>query len=292
MYSLVSIVIPAYNREKTVIRAVESVLKQDYPNLEVIVVDDCSTDDTYSVLVNTYSGDPRVVVTKLETNSGACVARNKGIELSNGEYIAFLDSDDIYYENKLTQQINALKGSNKDLCATDYDRIDSKGKKTKIAVSQYEGESLYNDLLFCNYITTGTLIGRRECFEDVYFDTRLPRYQDWDLALRLSKKYSFCLLNVSTLLQEEQTMSITTSTGHKKTLDALTIIYEKNKNALMNNAKARSQIEWLIGVHSMYTNTPKFDYLWRGASTNGINLKRIIIWCLYKIKIGKWCLKI
>ena len=101
MNHLVSIIIPTYNRENKLERAVESVLEQSYQYIEVIVVDDCSTDNTVT-LMGKYKDDERVVYYRLEKNSGACVARNKGIELSKGDYIGFLDSDDIFLPKKNT----------------------------------------------------------------------------------------------------------------------------------------------------------------------------------------------
>lgn len=291
MQDLVSVIIPVYNREKTINKAIHSVLEQDYKNIEIIIVDDCSIDNTVSVVQNAFSEDERVILIKLNKNSGACIARNRGIEVSKGDYIAFLDSDDTFYANKISLQIEALRNSKKDLCASDYDRISADGTKCRIMVSQYDGVELYKDLLFCNYITTGTLIGKRKCFSDINFDASLPRYQDWDLVLRLSQKYSFCLLNIPTLLQEEQSNSITTSTSHKKTLDALKIIYSKNEKELQHNKKARTQMKWLIGVHSMYTNTPMPRMLWDGA-TNILNIKRIIIAIIYMTGFGKHFLNI
>lgn len=284
MNSLVSVIIPSYNREKTIVRAVESVLKQTYPNIEIIVVDDCSTDNTIEILKDKYSNNRRIKIEQLSVNSGACVARNKGISLSKGAYIAFLDSDDEFYPDKIQKQINQLKLTNADLCVSDYDRINQKGYKKTVLVKEGTGEKLYNDLLFCNFITTGTLLGKGECFRVEKFDEELPRYQDWELVLRLCRKYQFCMLHEATMLQEFQPQSITSSTSHKKTFEAMTIIYKKNEDGFEKNIQAKTQFRWLMGYHSMYIDGIKnYSFLWQGVVGNGFNLKRMIIYGAFKL---------
>ena len=110
---MISVVIPSYNRENTISNSIESVLKQTYSDIEVIVVDDGSTDKTEDIVKGI--GDNRIRYIKLEKNSGACVARNIGIMNANGSYIAFQDSDDIWHPDKLEKQYQAIKKYNADL---------------------------------------------------------------------------------------------------------------------------------------------------------------------------------
>ena len=100
---LVSVIIPTYNRGRLILDSINSVLNQTYKNIELIVVDDCSTDNTEEILKSI--NDSRIKYVKLEKNSGACIARNKGIELSTGEFIAFNDSDDLWITTKLEKQL-------------------------------------------------------------------------------------------------------------------------------------------------------------------------------------------
>ena len=281
MAGLVSVIIPTHNREKTIERAVDSVLNQTYKNIEIIIVDDCSTDSTLEVLKSRYGGFANVTIFQLERNSGACVARNKGIDLSRGEYIAFLDSDDAFLEEKIEKQISALEKSGNKLCATSYWRIDASGKKKTIHVKTDGGDSLYNELLFCNFITTGTLVGEAKIFKTERFDESLPRYQDWDLVLRLASNYEFDLLDEETLLQEYQPISITSSTSHQKTYNAMKVIYEKHKDSFEKDIRARVQYTWLMGLQSMYTESKRYDYLWCGVIGHGFNLRRFILWMYY-----------
>ena len=102
----ISVIIPTYNRRKYIKRAINSVLRQSYKPFEVIVVDDGSIDGTYELIKNSYSGS-QILIEK-QVNNGVSSARNKGIKLSNGHWIAFLDSDDEWLENKLEMQVKEL----------------------------------------------------------------------------------------------------------------------------------------------------------------------------------------
>ena len=278
MKELVSVVIPAFNREKTIVRAIHSVLNQTYPLVEVIIVDDCSSDCTQETILNSFANDSRVIYYKLNKNSGACVARNVGVKLSKGKFVAFLDSDDSFIPDKIEKQVNLLKKTNSLLCATDFTYIQSNGEE-KYVKSFTGKETIYENLLYCNFITTGTLLGYKDCFVDIPFDESLPRYQDWDLVLRLCKKYSFCFLNESTLLQYYQPISITASTNNDKTFVALMTIYGKNIDGYKLNSKAYSQIHWLIGLHSLFVpNQKKLRSLWKGVVGNGFNFRRLMIY--------------
>lgn len=285
---LVTIIIPTYNREHTICQAIDSVLQQTYDQIEVIVVDDCSQDATQKVVEENYGTDSRVRYERLLQNSGACAARNRGIDLSQGDYLAFLDSDDVYYPEKISLQLEAMQNSASDLCATSFTRVLADGKKERKLVFPGTKDEIYQNLLYCNFITTGALIGKRECFEKIQFDESLPRYQDWDIVLRLCKQYSICLLNVDTLKQIHQEVSITSSTGHHKTLYALERLYEKHQAAYKANTKANTQINWLMGIHSMYGGTKRqYSRLWLGVVGEGFNLKRFLIFLVMCLRLEK-----
>ncbi|MEP0213205.1 MAG: glycosyltransferase family 2 protein, partial [Cellulophaga sp.] len=122
---LVSIIIPTYNRQLTIRRAIDSVLSQSYSNIEIIVVDDCSNDKTYLIMEN-FKSDDRVQYIRLDKNVGGGGARNLGIKASKGEYIAFQDSDDVWLEDKLVKQMNVfLKNKELDVVFCKIKRISS-----------------------------------------------------------------------------------------------------------------------------------------------------------------------
>ena len=108
MSELVSVIMPSYNTERFIKSTIESVLCQSYGNLELIIVDDCSTDKTDEVVAS--FTDPRIKYIKNEKNSGAAVSRNRALREAKGKYVAFLDSDDLWTPDKLEKQIEFMKG--------------------------------------------------------------------------------------------------------------------------------------------------------------------------------------
>ena len=128
---LVSIVIPVYNCQDYIGIAINSVLKQDFQNYEIIIVDDCSTDGTARIVADLSKHDERIKYIKLDNNSGAAVARNTGLKVSEGRYVAFLDSDDLWKANKLSTQIQFMKNINVGFVFGEIDFIDEKGNLTK-----------------------------------------------------------------------------------------------------------------------------------------------------------------
>lgn len=124
---LVSIIMPAYNCENFISHAIDSVISQTYKNWELIVVDDCSIDRTAEIVKEYIKKDCRIQYYKLDKNSGAAMARNKAIELAKGKYIAFLDSDDIWFPEKLRKQISFMEKNNYGFTCTSYTKIDEQG---------------------------------------------------------------------------------------------------------------------------------------------------------------------
>ncbi|SUC11881.1 glycosyl transferase family protein [Proteus mirabilis] len=121
---LVSIIMPCFNSEKYISEAIESVLKQTYSNFELIIIDDNSTDSTLKI-INSFR-DNRITIISFDENQGAGVARNKGIEVANGRFIAFLDSDDLWSKNKLEAQIKFMLDNNYHLTYSYYQCFDKK----------------------------------------------------------------------------------------------------------------------------------------------------------------------
>lgn len=130
---LVSIIMPSYNTASYIQETVESVLKQTYTNWELIIVDDCSTDDTDDILA-TFT-DKRIRIYKNEKNSGAAVSRNKALREANGKWIAFLDSDDLWSKDKLEKQITFMKKNGYSFSYTNYEEINTEGQKTGVKVT-------------------------------------------------------------------------------------------------------------------------------------------------------------
>ena len=122
MNELVSIIMPSYNTAKFISKTIESVLEQTYKNWELLIVDDCSTDNTDEI-VSKYDDD-RIIYLKNKKNSGAAVSRNKALKNAKGKWIAFLDSDDLWYPTKLEEQIKYMKKNKYSFSYTSYEEID------------------------------------------------------------------------------------------------------------------------------------------------------------------------
>lgn len=130
---LVSIIMPAYNSEKYIRQSIESVINQEYQEWELLVVDDCSTDNTCEVVESIISYEQRIKLFRQPFNQGVSEARNRAIKEANGRFIAFLDSDDIWKEEKLSSQISFMLKNNYSFTFTSYELIDKNGnKKDKI----------------------------------------------------------------------------------------------------------------------------------------------------------------
>ncbi|SDU77500.1 glycosyltransferase family 2 protein [Pseudomonas sihuiensis] len=146
----VTVVMPVYNAEKTVLASIDSVLEQTFPSLELIVVDDCSSDTSYELIRSRQRADKRVKLLRLDKNSGAAQARNKAISEAQGRFIAFLDCDDLWRPEKLKEQLHFMRDRDVAFSYTAYERIDESGNVMGI-ISAPE-KLAYQDLLKTNYI--------------------------------------------------------------------------------------------------------------------------------------------
>ena len=126
---LVSIIVPVYNSEKFINDTIQTVKEQMYKNWELLLVNDCSTDNSENIIKKYVKKDNRIKLINLEKNSGAAIARNTGIESAKGKYIAFLDADDLWKNEKLEKQIKFMEENNYDFTFTGYEFADESGNK-------------------------------------------------------------------------------------------------------------------------------------------------------------------
>ena len=149
----VSVITPMYNCEKFISETIESVLNQTYTNWEMIIIDDCSTDKSKEIAKQYIERDKRIRLIELKENSGAAVARNKGIEVSSGRFIAFLDGDDLWESNKLEKQIQFMTEKNIGFSFTSYRVISETGidlNKTVMVPNEIDYEGLLrNTIIGC-----------------------------------------------------------------------------------------------------------------------------------------------
>ena len=195
MEAMVSIVVPTYNREKELGRAIHSILQQTYVKYEIIIVDDGSTDHTMDAVQQ--FEDDRIRYIRLEQNQGAGHARNVGIQEARYDYIAFLDSDDEWLPDKLRIQMAKLLSSEEKLGMV-YCRMGGRQRHSnarficppmELRREVLEGE-LFDKLLLSNVIGTPTLVLRKECLEQVGgFKESLLCLEDWELILRIARHW-------------------------------------------------------------------------------------------------------
>ena len=198
---LVSVILTTHNRPpEIVLRAVNSVLNQTYSNIEFIVVDDSSSDYTHrkEVEKEVRKASERIIYITLETNRGACAARNTGLSYAHGYYVAFLDDDDEWFPEKIEEQIKGFKNDNTALVYSTY-RIINKitNQEYYRFKKQAQGEITFNKLLRRNVIgTTSNPLIKKECVDEVGgFDEELQSSQDYDLWLRIVERYPVAFID-------------------------------------------------------------------------------------------------
>lgn len=185
-----SVIIPVYNRADLITETIESVLKQSFTDFEIVLVDDGSTDGSYEVIQQHATKDPRLRAYRFDENKGRCAARNKGLDLAQGEWICYLDSDDQYYPNHL-QTIADLIGEYPEQLAFATDQ------HINDTLKEYKNKSLHNDLkqlTINDFIENNPLssnqLGHSNNLMVRWSDQRIPISEDWlfmrELALKTS----------------------------------------------------------------------------------------------------------
>ena len=268
MEELVSVVIPSYNREGTIARAVNSVLKQTYKNTEVIVIDDCSQDNTENIVKSIR--DSRLKYFRLKENSGACIARNTGIDFAMGNIIAFQDSDDAWHEEKLAKQLRFLHENKYEFISCSYYRVSNR-KKTIIGNKECPSDSqqLYCALLDNNWISTQTVVCYKYCFNKIKFDSKIKRYQDWDIALQAARYFRMGHLNeplVDVFMQEDSITNVVKGNKEKKKVvekQYQSILAYNNREVMAQYYKSIADIDRkydLVSAAKNYKQSLSYNY--------------------------------
>lgn len=192
---LVSVVLPTHNRAAFLERAIKSVLEQTEKNIELIVVDDASTDGTSELLIHLVNSDPRIKILRNSESLGGGGARNVGISASSGEWVAFLDDDDEWIETKLRCQLDKLKACPSAIaCSCNFEQHFSSGASRIVRLP--ENVTLHQ-------LLQGSVLGGASmclCSRDVLsriggFDTKFKSGQDWDLWVRLRQEGDIVVCN-------------------------------------------------------------------------------------------------
>lgn len=215
---VISVIIPVYNGAKTIEETVRSILNQTFQDFEIIIINDGSKDETLEAIDRIF--DPRVRVYSYP-NSGQGASRNRGLSQAKGEYIAFLDADDLWTPNKLEAQLTALQANPKAGVAYSWtDFIDEWGNFLRPGSHLNISGDVYPHLLLTNILENGSnpLI-RREAIDRIgQFDASLPPAEDWDFYLRLAAVYPFVVVPHPQILYRVYANSSSTNVFHLETV--------------------------------------------------------------------------
>lgn len=189
--SMVSIIMPTFNSEKYIKESIESVLQQIYQNWELIIVDDCSCDNTIELINECV--DERIVLYKNDTNSGAAVSRNKAMRKARGKYIAFLDSDDLWTKDKLMKQVMFMDDNNYVFTYTNYIIVDEKLHPMNLLMTGPKCIKKFGYYLF-NWAGCLTVMYDASVIGVLQIEN-LKKRNDYAIWLEITDKYDCYLLN-------------------------------------------------------------------------------------------------
>lgn len=283
--TLISVIIPMYNRERTIVECLNSVCHQTYSNIEILVIDDCSSDNS-TQLVITYP-DNRVKLIKLAKNSGAQVARNKGIEEAKGEWIAFNDSDDIWHVEKLEKQVEILKENNfcKNIVIhSNCFCFDEKNNKKWVwNVPRTEGACFKLLLERPAPLFPTLLVSKEALIRHGMLDADTPSYQEWDTSIKLSEDCTFIHIH-DPLFTYVFHNGETISKDKRRDLDGFLYIVMKYKEEMKENGFYDHHINFLI-LRSIEFHL--FDYAEKILDMKHVKDKKFILFkILIKYKIS------
>jgi glycosyltransferase involved in cell wall biosynthesis len=235
LYPLISVVIPAYNRETTIGYCLETVLRQSYKSIEIIVVDDGSIDGTVAV-VRSFS-DQRIRLIETKARRGAQAARNAGITAAAAQWIAFQDSDDEWLPEKLEKQLVVLKAASFDartLVHCSGIMIDEgTGMKIPVGDLPAKGDDAYR-LLLSTYgpMFQGMLVSKSALTSIGLLDEAVPSFQEWDTAIRLAKQCSFIYIPEPLFIYRQHS-GPTISKDIRRAIEGYDFIINKFRDAII-----------------------------------------------------------
>jgi len=289
----ISVIMPTFNRAFCIEKAIDSVLQQDYleGDIELIIVDDCSNDNTCEI-VNRYLGE-KVKYIKNNTNLGGAESRNIGVNLSSFDYVSFIDSDVVWYPNKLSQQVNVMHESQR------KDAVIYCGYRKEKAIATdvweclpdgYHKGNVKNAIIYHNFIDTPSLLLKKDHFCEVGgFDKELPRFQDWGLVIKLSGLRDF--IPCEEVLYDSYSLPYSITSNDRARLKAIKIIFKKNIKYILAENKLKNRFYMkIINAHIkagervglyLFAKSYKFEYKWLlislVLSSLPISLYRVIL---------------
>lgn len=244
----VSVIIPTYNRAAVLGRSIQSVLDQTFQDFELIIVDDASEDKTSDVVHNFGMSNIRYV--RHEKNLGPGSARNTGINLAQGKYIAFQDSDDQWLPEKLEKQIQYFDSASPDVGVVYSCLLRMNGSRTvhipPEKIGRMEGD-IHRDICKGNFIAMPAVLVKKECFAKAgIFDDHLHQYEDWDMWIRISKYYHFGFIDEPLVISYFTPGSVNEK-GVVSEVQAARLILEKHHEEYRKDKTVMAYLQFSIG---------------------------------------------
>lgn len=264
---LVSIIIPTYSRPDNLCRAIDSVLAQTYHPIEIIVVDDNGLGTAFQreteQKLDKYIKEEKIIYLKHEVNKNGSAARNTGFYASNGEYVGFLDDDDIFVPTKIEKQVARLTETIGlyDAC---YCNLQVCGiKRIHYIHSEKEGNLCYDLLLGKVRFNSSTLLFRRQALIDINgWDERFVRHQDWELMVRFFRKHSICVADPNSYLVKKYVTANVVTKNPLRLVEYRHFFLEEIKNDIMTLPNPRK-------VYKAQMESLAMDLMTSGVKSEG-----------------------
>jgi len=288
---LISIITPTYNRATSLPRALESIFDQTFKNWEIIIIDDGSTDTTQEILKKFQEQNKNVICIKHDKNKGVTAARNTGLHEAKGDYIAFLDSDDVWLPQKLEKQLEVFNRSpDIGLVYTGALFINEKGGEQRIKNATVEGYIYEQEIAFNPIGSPSRVMVKREVFEKVgMFDENFSVLEDWEMWIRITKTYPVRSINEPLIhyFESADSMSINTEkliSGYKNLWNKIDLV------SLSASIQAEHYLR--LGHRLCYYGATQEgrSYIWKAVKIQPTRFKIIFIWMLSALpeNIYRW----
>lgn len=221
---LVSVVMPAYNAEKFIGEAIESILSQTFKDFEFIILDDCSKDKTWEIIQEYAKKDERIIPVKNEKNLNIALNRNKGVEMAKGKYVVWADADDISKPDRIEKLFNYMESHPEvGICGSNFQSFS--GDKLMDTREFFEDDDLLRKNIFkFSPVAQPTAIVRKACFDKVgYYNPSYPPAEDIDLSFRVGEYYKFGNISEVLLMYREHPNSATYTRTRKQIASTLDV---------------------------------------------------------------------
>lgn len=280
-----SIILPVFNREKVISNAIQSVLDQSYSNWELIVIDDCSTDDTANRILGI--ADNRIQYLKNKRNQGPSVSRNFGIKNAKGRIISFLDSDDQYYPDFLSKTFQVLKSSNSNVgfIWTGLEVMYPSGKRIELWDPEITVSPYYTFLKELRIGTNSGLSIRKEVFEECGgFNESLTAAEDTEFLLRIVRKYQFTQVK-EPLIYIDKSGRDRLSLNYKKNADSYNQFIGQHWNYIVKYPELKKKFYYkLMWLNYHLSDKIKArEYFKEFKSDFGLTFKVVLVFLIFEV---------